>query len=150
MAGIPDSDLVVFQRVDRMSRRLFGGDECVVDRTLFRVYERSRSDVTLPAVRILTRSIVTMLLLSASLLAQSQTLAGQWQGVLQVGKDLRIVLVITTADGLKATMYSIDQTPQGIPANPITLQGTTLRMSFGGIGARFEGTVSADGNSVTG
>jgi uncharacterized protein (TIGR03435 family) len=101
-------------------------------------------------MRILTPSIATMLLLSASLLAQSQTLAGQWQGVLQVGKDLRIVLVITTVDGLKATMYSIDQTPQGIPANPITLQGTTLRMSFGGIGARFEGTVSADGNSVTG
>jgi uncharacterized protein (TIGR03435 family) len=99
---------------------------------------------------IVTRSIAMLLLLSASVLAQSQSIAGHWQGVLQAGKDLRIVMIITSTDGLKATMYSIDQTPQGIPANTITVQGTTLRMSFAGIGARFEGTVSADGNSVTG
>lgn len=91
-----------------------------------------------------------LFLLSASLLAQAQNMAGQWQGVLQAGKDLRIVVVITSADGLKATMYSIDQTPQGIPASAITGQGSTLRMSFGGIGVSFEGTVSADGNSVIG
>lgn len=101
-------------------------------------------------MKTLTRSIAALLVLSASLLAQAQNMAGQWQGVLQAGKDLRIVVVITSADGLKATMYSIDQTPQGIPANAIAVQGTTLRMSFGGIGVRFEGTVSADGNSVTG
>jgi hypothetical protein len=101
-------------------------------------------------MKTLTRSIAVLFLLAASLLAQAQNMAGQWQGVLQAGKDLRIVVVITSADGLKATMYSIDQTPQGIPANAITVQGTTLRMSFGGIGVRFEGTVSADGNSVTG
>ena len=101
-------------------------------------------------MKTLTRSIAVLLLLSASLLAQAPNMAGQWQGVLQAGKDLRIVVVITSADGLKATMYSIDQTPQGIPASAITVQGTTLRMSFGGIGVRFEGTVSADGNSVTG
>src|SRR6185436_5148659 len=100
-------------------------------------------------MKTLTRSIA-VLLLSASLLAQAPNMAGQWQGVLQAGKDLRMVVVITSAGGLKATMYSIDQTPQGIPANPITLQGTTLRMSFDAIGVRFEGTVSADGNSVTG
>jgi bla regulator protein blaR1 len=91
-----------------------------------------------------------LLLLSVSLLAQPQNVAGQWQGVLQAGKDLRIVVVITSTDGLKATMYSIDQTPQGIPANTITMQGSTLRMSFAGIGVRYEGAVSADGNTVTG
>ena len=101
-------------------------------------------------MKTLTRSIALLLVLSANLLAQSPNMAGQWQGVLSAGKDLRIVFVITNADGLRATMYSIDQTPQGMPANPITLQGTTLRMVFAGIGARFEGTVSADGNSVTG
>lgn len=94
--------------------------------------------------------MAVLLLLSVSLLAQPQNLAGQWQGVLQAGKDLRIVVVITSTDGLKATMYSIDQTPQGIPANTITMQGSTLRMSFAGIGVRYEGAVSADGNTVTG
>jgi len=101
-------------------------------------------------MKTLTRSIAVSLLLSVSLLAQSPNMAGHWQGVLQAGKDLRIVVVITSTDGLKATMYSIDQTPQGIPATTITMQGTTLRLSFAGIGVRFEGAVSADGNSVTG
>jgi bla regulator protein blaR1 len=101
-------------------------------------------------MRTLTRSIAALYLLSASLLAQAPNLSGQWQGVLAVGKDLRIVVVITTTDGLKATMFSIDQTPQGIPASAITLQGTTLRMSFTGIGVNFEGAVAADGNTVTG
>ena len=71
-------------------------------------------------MRTLTR-LIAVLLLSASLLAQAPNLAGQWQGVLAAGKELRIVVVITTTDGLKATMYSIDQTPQGIPATTITL-----------------------------
>jgi uncharacterized protein (TIGR03435 family) len=93
---------------------------------------------------------MVMLVVSATLAAQAQNMAGNWQGVLQVGKDLRIVVVITTADGLKATMFSIDQTAQGIPATAITMQGTTLRMSYGGIGVTFEGSVSADGNSIVG
>jgi len=101
-------------------------------------------------MRTLTRSIAVLFLLSVSLLAQAPNVSGQWQGVLAVGKDLRIVVIITTTDGLKATMYSIDQTPQGIPASAITLQGTTLRMSFTGIGVSFEGAVAADGNTVTG
>jgi uncharacterized protein (TIGR03435 family) len=100
-------------------------------------------------MRILTRS-TAVLLLSASLLAQTPNMAGQWQGVLPAGKELRIVVVITNTDGLKATMYSIDQTPQGIPATTITMQGTTLRMSFAGIGVSFEGALSPDGNAVAG
>jgi uncharacterized protein (TIGR03435 family) len=100
-------------------------------------------------MRTLTRSIA-VLLLSASVLAQAPNMAGQWQGVLPAGKELRIVVVITTTDGLKATMYSIDQTPQGIPATTITMQGTTLRMAFAGIGVSFEGTLSPDGNAVAG
>jgi uncharacterized protein (TIGR03435 family) len=100
-------------------------------------------------MKTLTRTIA-VLVLAASLLAQAPNIAGQWQGVLQAGKDLRIVVVITNADGLRATMYSIDQLAQGIPATAITLQGTTLKMSFAGIGVTFEGTVSPDGNTAAG
>jgi uncharacterized protein (TIGR03435 family) len=101
-------------------------------------------------MKTLMRSIAVLFLLSTTLLAQAPNLAGQWQGVLQAGKELRIVVVITNAGGLRATMYSIDQTPQGIPATTITIQGTTLRMAFDGIGVRFEGAVAADGNAATG
>ena len=96
-------------------------------------------------MKTLTRSIA-VLLLSASLLAQPPNLAGQWQGVLQAGKDLRVVVVITNADGLKAVMHLIDQgLGQGIPATAAALQGATLRLAFGGIGVTFEGTVAPDG-----
>jgi hypothetical protein len=101
-------------------------------------------------MKTLTRSIVVLAMLSASVLAQTQNMAGQWQGTLQAGKELRIVVVITTADGLRATMYSIDQLPQGIPATSINLQGTALKMSFAGIGVTFEGNVSTDRNTITG
>jgi len=97
------------------------------------------------------RAIAVLSILSASALAQAQDVAGHWQGVLQVGKDLRVVVQITNADGLRAVMHLIDQgTGQGIPATSVTLQGTTLRMSFAGIAVTFEGSVAADRNSITG
>ena len=101
-------------------------------------------------MKTLIRSLVVLILLSAS--ADAQSLAGNWQGTLQAGKDLRIVIVISSADagGLRAVLYSIDQGSQGIPASTIALQGTTLRMSYQGLGATFEGTVTADGNSIAG
>ncbi len=98
----------------------------------------------------LTRSIAVLALLSASVLAQAQNIAGNWQGTLQVGKDLRVVVAIANTDGLRAMMYLIDQSGQGIPASSVTHQGTTLRMSFDGIGVIFDGNVSADGKTVTG
>jgi uncharacterized protein (TIGR03435 family) len=101
-------------------------------------------------MKTLTRSMA-VLLLSASLLAQAPNMAGQWQGVLQAGKDLRVVVLITNADGLKAVMHLIDQgLGQGIPATSAALQGTTLRLAFDGIGVTFEGTVAPDGNSIKG
>jgi uncharacterized protein (TIGR03435 family) len=84
--------------------------------------------------------------------AYAQNIAGNWQGRLQAGKDLRIVVVISSAEGsgLRAMMHLIDQGGQGIPATTITLQGSTLRMSFAGIAVNFEGTMNGAGNSVTG
>jgi uncharacterized protein (TIGR03435 family) len=99
-----------------------------------------------------TRWIALLVMLSASVLAQSQNIAGQWQGTLQAGKELRLVFVIANADGggLRATMHSIDQGGQGVPVTETTLSGTTLRMSVAGIGGTFEGNLSADGTSIAG
>jgi len=87
---------------------------------------------------------------NSSLLAQDLT--GAWQGTLQAGRDLRIVIKISKADdgALKAVMYSIDQNPQGMAANAVTLQGSTVKISIGGIGGTYEGKLSADGNAMTG
>ena len=100
--------------------------------------------------RLVSRVLVVIAL--AATPASAQTLAGNWQGTLQAGKEIRIVLVISGADGagLKAVMYSIDQGAQGIPASAVTLQNTTLRMAFAGIAVTFEGTVGADGKSIAG
>ena len=82
----------------------------------------------------------------------AQDVAGTWQGTLQAGKDLRIVIIISKADGggLKAMTHSIDQGGTGIPASAITLQDSTFRMSVGAIGGTFEGKLSADGATIAG
>jgi uncharacterized protein (TIGR03435 family) len=77
-------------------------------------------------------------------------IAATWQGALHTDRDLRFVVKITTAgDGpLRATFYNIDGPPGGIPAISTTLSGSLLKLDLGF--ATYEGTVSADGNSITG
>jgi uncharacterized protein (TIGR03435 family) len=84
-------------------------------------------------------------------LAGAQNLAGNWQGALNVGKELRLVFTIANADGggFRGVMYSIDQGGQGLPAT-ITVQGSVVRMAMTGLGASFEGTLTADGNTLAG
>ncbi len=84
----------------------------------------------------------------------AQDLTGTWQGTLTLpnGKELRTVIKVTKADGsaLRGTMFSIDQGAGAIPVNPVTLQGTTVKMSMPGIGGTYEGKLEADGDSITG
>src|ERR1035438_8256157 len=73
----------------------------------------------------------------------AQDLTGTWQGTLVVpgGKELRLVVKITKGDAgaLRGVFYSIDQGGQSIPANPVTLQGSAVKMSIPGIGGSYEG-----------
>src|SRR6516225_1266759 len=84
----------------------------------------------------------------------AQDLTGTWQGTLAPpnGKELRIVVKVTKGEGgaLRGAMYSIDQGGGAIPANPVTLQGTAVKMSVPGVGGSYEGKMEADGNSITG
>lgn len=78
-------------------------------------------------------------------------IAGDWQGTLQAGKSLRIVLKITKSDkGWSAKMYSIDQGAQPFNASSVTLDGLTFKFSVDLIGGSYEGRLSADGNSIVG
>src|SRR5690242_14420840 len=103
-------------------------------------------------MKTLLRWVVAVVMLLSAATAQGQGLAGNWQGTLQAaGRSLRIVFVVSAADGgaLRAAMYSIDQSGQGVPAT-VTVQGNAVRMNAAGINVTFEGTLSADGNSIAG
>jgi uncharacterized protein (TIGR03435 family) len=80
----------------------------------------------------------------------ARNIAATWQGTLHTDRDLRFVFKITEAsDGtLRATFYNIDAEPGGIPVISTTLNGSLLKLDlpFG----TYEGTLSADGNSITG
>jgi beta-lactamase regulating signal transducer with metallopeptidase domain len=79
-------------------------------------------------------------------------IAATWQGTLHTGRDIRFVVKIAKAgDGtLRAVcQFDIDAEPgDGMPAISTTLNGSLLKLElpFG----TYEGTVSADGNSITG
>jgi len=86
-----------------------------------------------------------------SLLAQSIT--GTWQGTLEAGRELRIVVKISTtdADSLKAVMYSIDQGGgQPIPASSVTVQDSTVKVTIPGIGGAYEGKLNTAGTTMAG
>jgi uncharacterized protein (TIGR03435 family) len=92
------------------------------------------------------------LMLSAGTAAQAPNLAGQWQGTITLGKELRLVYVLANnaaGGGLTATVYSIDQGAGGLTGT-VAAQGGTVRITVATIGANFEGKLSADGNSIVG
>jgi uncharacterized protein (TIGR03435 family) len=86
----------------------------------------------------------------------AQNLAGAWQGTLQSsqarGGQFRVVIKVSTtpSDGLSAVMYNIDQGGRSVIANTVSLQGSAVRISLIPIGVTYEGTLSADGNTITG
>jgi pimeloyl-ACP methyl ester carboxylesterase len=81
-------------------------------------------------------------------------ITGAWQGMLQPGSPttVRLVLKIARNDAgkLTATVYSIDQTPEAISVEPITLTGDSLAFSVPDVGGTYAGKVSADGASIAG
>jgi len=83
----------------------------------------------------------------------AQNVVGTWQGTLQTpNRPLRLVMKLTRADdeSLKATLYSIDQNGRGIPASVVTLKGSAFKFTVPGIGANYEGVLSADGTTIKG
>jgi pimeloyl-ACP methyl ester carboxylesterase len=80
-----------------------------------------------------------------------QSIEGDWQGT--IGEQQRRVVVrIAAADGggWKATFHPIDQTAQPIPIAAVVLEGHSLKLTIPAIQGGYEGTISADGSSITG
>jgi hypothetical protein len=81
-------------------------------------------------------------------------LAGTWQGTVRnpdTKDDLRTVLKVASSQGnpINANFWSIDQTYLVFPAT-LNVQGSVLKLSIPGIGANWEGKLSADGATLTG
>ena len=96
-------------------------------------------------------SLIAVVVSAAVWVQAQQDITGTWQGTLQAGRDLRTVVKVTNENGeLKAVLYSIDQGGASMPTSGVTFQGSTLRFTVPGIGAAFEGKLSADGRSMAG
>jgi len=100
--------------------------------------------------------ILAFLALSASALL-AQNIAGTWQGTLRLNGangsvDLRTVMKISQADNesLRGVFYSIDQDPTPIAMTSITLKGTAVKVSLVQLNGTFDGSLSADGNAISG
>jgi uncharacterized protein (TIGR03435 family) len=96
--------------------------------------------------------IATLGLSTAALFAQfAKDITGTWQGTLQAGKELRVVIKISKGDdgGMKALFYSIDQ-GGGSLAGTVTLQGSTVKLSIPGIGGTYDGKLDSDGAVIAG
>src|SRR5262245_56397043 len=84
-----------------------------------------------------------------------QDISGDWQGTLEVAqrKLLIIVSIARLPEGWSARLYS----PEGgidvglsTRFDSVTLQGQDLRLTVTTAQARYEGKLSADGNSIEG
>lgn len=84
--------------------------------------------------------------------AKPSDIDGDWLGTLDTGMGkLRLVLHITnTADGLTATMDSLDQGANGMPVNSITRTGAELKFEMKSIGGSYDGTIGADLSTISG
>src|ERR1700733_15111228 len=109
-----------------------------------------------PAAPAQTSAPLTQTAAPATALPASPTdIVGIWQGTLhiaQANRDLRIENKITKDDkgNLKVVDYSIDQGGQPLVANKASFEGGVLKFMIDAIGGSYEGTVSADGKTITG
>jgi uncharacterized protein (TIGR03435 family) len=101
---------------------------------------------------IVRRLALVAVLCLASTVVFAQDLAGTWQGTLNVqGTSLRIVVRMARADGkLTGQFLSIDQGGQAVPLNSVSIDGRTVKWKLDAANITYEGTLSADGNTMTG
>ncbi len=97
---------------------------------------------------------VAFLAILAALPLCAQDIAGSWQGTLKLpaGRDLRLIVQVTRGEngGWNAMLYSIDQTPDGMRADSVTVQGSTVKLTIDSIRGAYEGALSSDGSTIKG
>src|SRR3954465_8049994 len=77
----------------------------------------------------------------------AQNIVGDWQGKLKLGTaEIRVVINIANAatGGWTATESTPDEGSNGIVATTVTFDGSTLKIAFDQIRARYEGILTED------
>ena len=84
--------------------------------------------------------------------AAALSIAGDWQGTLDAGAQLRLVLhVVAATDGsLTATLDSIDQGAYGIPVTTVKLKGSKLSLTVNAVQGSYEGMLNKDAKEIDG
>jgi uncharacterized protein (TIGR03435 family) len=79
-------------------------------------------------------------------------IVGTWQGTINIGRDLRVVVKISKTDdgAYTALFYRIDQSGDPIPVAKIELEETAIKMSVPFVGGTYEGRLAADGRTIAG
>lgn len=97
--------------------------------------------------------LLILLSLSTSLFGQTEAkgLEGSWQGTLDAGEKLRLVLTVSKAnDGSYSGKFdSLDQ-GASIPIEVISVNGDSVRLELKTVGAVVEGKLNADHSELTG
>ena len=105
-------------------------------------------------LKLLLAALIAILALHPASAQTAASLVGTYQGSIMLTQDkgLRTVLKISKDDHetLKAVFYSIDQSPQPMPVDSITLTGQTLKFSIVPIDLTYEGKVSPDSVTILG
>jgi len=93
-----------------------------------------------------------LLLFSVAFSIHAQSIVGQWQGTLQAGKPLRVVLKVSngTGDKLQAYVISVDQSPDWTPVTTISMTHGELDYSIAMIQGKYHGKLSDDGSRING
>ena len=101
------------------------------------------------------RNPISLLLMFAGAVC-AQDLTRDWQGALKGGaQELRVIVHIEKGDsgGWKATLASIDQSPDGgvtIPVESLTLEGQDVKIAVPAVRGSYEGKLNADGGAIAG
>jgi non-heme chloroperoxidase len=82
----------------------------------------------------------------------AQEITGNWQGTVDVGAKLRVILQIAKRDDgtLRGSLYSIDQFPEPIPVTALSFANPTLKFTVDPLHISYEGKLASDGKTVTG
>jgi len=87
----------------------------------------------------------------APALHEGQGIAGDWQGTIGEKKRRLVVRIAAAEHGAcKATFHAVDQSTQPIPIDSVVLEGRSFKFAINMIQGSYEGTISADANSITG
>jgi hypothetical protein len=81
----------------------------------------------------------------------SAEFVGTWEGTLEAGQSLRLVLKIANGkDGAEAIMVSVDQGNAEIPVTSIEQKGAHLTLQLSMVGGSYEADINKEGTGLTG